>query len=97
MSLPEIRVLRSASQVSPDRSAGSSTNEWSGRMSIRPKSLRPRPPSFASAPTIWRGSTLCRLPTAMRYYAIGPPLPEREGRGLRGPRSRAGGGACFGS
>ena len=39
---------------------------------------------MASAPTIWRGSTLCRLPTAIRYVAIG--TSERPRRGLRSRR-----------
>ena len=34
---------------------------------------------MASAPTIWRGSTLWRLPTAMRYAAIGWPLRDSRG------------------
>ena len=36
---------------------------------MRPKSLLCKPPSLASAPMIWRGSTLLRRPTAMRYIA----------------------------
>jgi len=64
--LPLIRVLRSASQAPAGSFSGSSTREWSIRMLMWPKSLRARPPSLAIAPTIWRGSTLCRLPTAMR-------------------------------
>ena len=38
ISFPEMRVERSASQVSADSSAGSSTREKSGRMEIAPKS-----------------------------------------------------------
>ena len=47
------------------------------------------PPSLAIAPTICRGSTLCRLPTAMRYVAIG--TSERGRRGACGPRAAAAG------
>ena len=72
ISLPLIRVCRSADQASSERVAGSSTSEWSGRITIAPKSPRSRPPSLAIAPTICRGSTFCRLPTAIRYVAIGP-------------------------
>ena len=59
-----------------------------------PKSPRSSPPSLAIAPTICRGSTLCRLPTAIRYVAIG--TSERRRRGLRpgaaaGRRGRCGG------
>ena len=66
ISLPEMRVSRSASQTSRGRDAGSSTSEWSGRMSMCPKSARRRPPSLANAPTMCRGVTRCRLPTAIR-------------------------------
>ena len=59
-------VVASAAYVADGRSAGSSTRVWSGRTVILPKSLRRRPPSLASAPTIWRGSTLWRRPTASR-------------------------------
>ena len=62
----------SLSRVSADRSGGSSTSEKLGLMSIRPKSSRLRPPSLASAPTIWRGSTRWRLPTAIRQRTRSP-------------------------
>ena len=53
-----------------------------------PKSLRRRPPSLAIAPTIWRGSTLCRLPTAIRYVAIGTPSLRGRAAAGRGRRAR---------
>ncbi len=66
ISLPEIRVEASASHAPCGSFTGSSTSEWSARMSMWPKSSRPRPPSLARAPTIWRGSTRCLRPTLMR-------------------------------
>jgi len=66
ISLPLMRVPVSRARVPPGRSAGNSTIEKSGMIRMWPKSSRLRPPSFASAPTIWRGSTRCRLPTSMR-------------------------------
>ncbi len=57
ISLPLMRVVSSRRSTSTLRSAGSSTSEWSILMAIAPKSPRDRPPSLASAPTIWRGST----------------------------------------
>ena len=59
------------------------TSEKSGRIWMCPKSARRSPPSLAMAPTIWRGSTLWRLPTLIRYVAMGWSVRPR------GPRSRA--------
>ena len=59
----------------------------------RPKSLRHRPPSLASAPTIWRGSTLWRLPTAIRYVAIGSSARRDSAR----PRRRSASPAVVGA
>ena len=71
MSFPLIRVSDRRSSTPGSMSAGSSTIEKSGRIWIAPKSSRRSPPSFASAPTIWRGSTRWRRPTSIRYAVIG--------------------------
>ena len=46
------------------------------------------PPSLAIAPTICRGSTLCRLPTEIRYVAIGTSAGRRAARSSRAGRAR---------
>ena len=66
---------------------------------IAPKSPRGRPPSLASAPTIWRGSTFWRLPDldpvgrhrpSRRGAAASPGASAPRGRGRRGrPVDRA--------
>ncbi len=56
-----------------------------------PKSLRESPPSLAIAPTIWRGSTLWRLPTAIRYVAIGTSVRPRGRRSARSGAVATGG------
>ena len=90
MSLPEIRVPESCPGCRRAGRAGSSTSEKSGRMSMCPKSPRERPPSLASAPTIWRGSTLWRLPTAIRYDAISTSVRPRGRRSGFSPPPRSG-------
>ncbi len=82
-----------------DRSGGSSTSEKFGLMSMRPKSARFRPPSLARAPTIWRGSTRCRLPTEMRHrhQAAGEPRDARAARwcaARASPRGSSGSPSC---
>ena len=89
-------VSTARERVCWDRSAGSSTREKPGLMSIRPKSPRRRPPSLARAPTICAarrgaacrprsGTWSARLPgslrsRASRAYGLGHRLDEAAAR-----------------